>query len=114
MIDILSFLIPSSQQGSQSYHFTRSAETNTGMFGRFRSRHNRAASLSEEILSCRTVDLQTSTIKMDAEDMDLRLCFRIISPLKTYILQVINRLAFEYLNNILLLVVRKFIISKIP
>lgn len=87
--------------GSQSYHFTRSAETNTGMFGRFRSRHNRAASLSEEILSCRTVDLQTSTIKMDAEDMDLRLCFRIISPLKTYILQAENEAdRMEWVNKI--------------
>uniref|UniRef100_A0A2N9FA07 Arf-GAP domain-containing protein n=1 Tax=Fagus sylvatica TaxID=28930 RepID=A0A2N9FA07_FAGSY len=88
-------------EGSQSYHFTRSAETNTGMFGRFRSRHNRAASLSEEILSCRTVDLQTSTIKMDAEDMDLRLCFRIISPLKTYILQAENEAdRMEWVNKI--------------
>ena len=69
------------------------------MFDRFRSRHNRTSSLSEEILSCCTVDLHTSTIKMDAEDMDLRLCFRIISPLKTYTLQVIDRLAFQYLNN---------------
>ncbi|PQP95487.1 ADP-ribosylation factor GTPase-activating protein AGD2 [Prunus yedoensis var. nudiflora] len=46
------------------------------------------ASLNENILSCRTVGLCTSTIKMDAEeDTDLRLCFRIISPLKTYTLQ---------------------------
>lgn len=42
---------------------------------------------SEERLGCSTVDLRTSTIKIDAEDTDLRLCFRIISPLKTYTLQ---------------------------
>ncbi|KAL4638204.1 hypothetical protein ACB092_03G132000 [Castanea dentata] len=86
---------------SQSYHYTRSAESNSSMFGRFRSRHNRTASLSEEILSCRTVDLHTSTIKMDAEDMDLRLCFRIISPLKTYTLQAENEAdKMEWINKI--------------
>ena len=46
--------------------------------------------MNEDTLSCRTVDLRTSTIKMDADDTDLRLCFRIISPVKTYTLQVIN------------------------
>lgn len=34
------------------------------------------------------IDLRTSLIKLDAEDTDLRLCFRIISPQKTYTLQV--------------------------
>nr|POF14748.1 adp-ribosylation factor gtpase-activating protein agd4 [Quercus suber] len=87
--------------GFQSYHYTRSAESNSSMFGRFRSRHNRTSSLSEEILSCRTVDLHTSTIKMDAEDMDLRLCFRIISPLKTYTLQAENEAdRMEWTNKI--------------
>lgn len=62
------------------------------MFGRFRSRHNRAASLNEDILGCTTIDLCTSIIKMDAEDTDLRLCFRIISPSKSYTLQVKDRL----------------------
>ncbi|XP_068325849.1 ADP-ribosylation factor GTPase-activating protein AGD4-like [Pyrus communis] len=75
--------------GSQSHHFTRSPEHHSGVFSRFRSRH-RVASLNENILGCRTVDLRTSTIKMDAEDTDLRLCFRIISPLKTYTLQAEN------------------------
>ncbi|XP_034201246.1 ADP-ribosylation factor GTPase-activating protein AGD2-like isoform X2 [Prunus dulcis] len=75
--------------GSQSHHFTRSPEHHSGVFGRFRSRH-RGPSLNENILGCRTVDLCTSTIKMDAEDTDLRLCFRIISPLKTYTLQAEN------------------------
>ncbi|WJX19061.1 hypothetical protein P8452_08794 [Trifolium repens] len=37
-------------------------------------------------------DLWTSTIKMDAEDTDLRLCFRNISPSKTYTLQAENEL----------------------
>ncbi|KAF4394754.1 hypothetical protein F8388_015660 [Cannabis sativa] len=76
--------------GSHSHHYTRSAEPTSGMFGRFRSKHNRAASLNEDVLGCRTVDLRTSTIKIDADDSDLRLCFRIISPVKTYTLQAEN------------------------
>ncbi|KAL5554486.1 hypothetical protein UlMin_041887 [Ulmus minor] len=76
--------------GSHSHHFTRSTEHSSGVFGRFRSKHNRTASFNEDVLGCRTFDLRTSTIKMDAEDTDLRLCFRIISPSKTYTLQAEN------------------------
>ncbi|KAF7827528.1 ADP-ribosylation factor GTPase-activating protein AGD4-like isoform X1 [Senna tora] len=87
--------------GTQSYNYTRSNEQNSGMFGRFRSRHNRAASLNEEILGSRAVDLCTSTIKMDAEDTDLRLCFRIISPSKTYTLQAENEAdRMDWVNKI--------------
>ncbi|RVX11578.1 ADP-ribosylation factor GTPase-activating protein AGD4 [Vitis vinifera] len=63
-------------------------EHNSSMFSRFRSKHNKASLLNEENLGCHTVDLRTSTIKIDAEDSDLRLCFRIISPAKTYTLQL--------------------------
>ncbi|KAJ9159661.1 hypothetical protein P3X46_025148 [Hevea brasiliensis] len=69
---------------------TASVEHNTSVFARFRSRHSRASSISEGSLGCRIIDLRTSTIKMDAEDTDLRLCFRIISPLKMYTLQAEN------------------------
>ncbi|PIN01396.1 hypothetical protein CDL12_26095 [Handroanthus impetiginosus] len=58
--------------GSSSFHTSHSLEHNNHVF---------------ESLGCSTVDLRTSTIKIDAEDTDLRLCFRIISPLKTYTLQ---------------------------
>lgn len=58
------------------------------VFGRFRARHQRSSSIGEESLGLRTVDLRTSTIKLDADDTDLRLCFRIISPSKTYTLLV--------------------------
>lgn len=75
-------------QGSQSFHSSSSAEQGNRVFGRFRARHLRESSFSEESLGCRTVDLRTSTIKIDAEDTDLRLCFRIISPTKTYTFQV--------------------------
>ncbi|XVF43426.1 hypothetical protein PTKIN_Ptkin02bG0039200 [Pterospermum kingtungense] len=73
-----------------NHQYTGSAEQNSGVFARFRARHNRSSSFNEESLGCQTVDLRTSTIKMDAEDTDLRLCFRIISPMKTYTLQAEN------------------------
>ncbi|KAG9442319.1 hypothetical protein H6P81_018173 [Aristolochia fimbriata] len=66
------------------------SEHSSGMFGRFRFTHNRTVSHDEETLGCHTVDLRTSTIKMDAEQSDLRFCFRIISPLKTITLQAEN------------------------
>uniref|UniRef100_A0A7N0UJ13 Uncharacterized protein n=1 Tax=Kalanchoe fedtschenkoi TaxID=63787 RepID=A0A7N0UJ13_KALFE len=73
--------------GSQSHQSINSMENNSGMFGRFRSRHQRSSSASDAKLGSRSIDLRTSTIKIDAEDPDLRLCFRIISPIKTYTLQ---------------------------
>lgn len=76
--------------GSSSLQSTGTADSNSGVFGRFRSRQHRASSLNKENLGYRTIDLHTSTIKVDAEDPDLRLCFRIISPSKTYTLQAEN------------------------
>ncbi|XAR53204.1 hypothetical protein NMG60_11021657 [Bertholletia excelsa] len=77
-------------KGSPSFHSISSMEQNSRMFGRFRPRHHRTSSVGEENLGCNTVDLRTSIIKIDAEDTDLRLCFRIISPSKTYTLQAEN------------------------
>jgi len=42
----------------------------------------------EKSVARHTVNLLTSTIKVDAEQSDLRFCFRIISPSKMYTLQV--------------------------
>ncbi|KOM51029.1 hypothetical protein LR48_Vigan08g185600 [Vigna angularis] len=87
--------------GSQSYNYVRSYEQTSGMFGRFRLKHNRAASMNDDILGCYTIDLCTSTIKMDAEDTDLRLCFRIISPSKTLTLQAENEAdRMDWVNKI--------------
>ncbi|KAJ7553082.1 hypothetical protein O6H91_06G084100 [Diphasiastrum complanatum] len=41
----------------------------------------------DKTIAHHTVNLLTSTIKMDAEQTDLRFCFRIISPSKNYTLQ---------------------------
>ncbi|KAG6554529.1 hypothetical protein Mapa_003908 [Marchantia paleacea] len=46
----------------------------------------------EKTIAHHTVNLLTSTIKMDAEQTDLRFCFRIISPSKSYTLQAENAL----------------------
>jgi Arf-GAP/coiled-coil/ANK repeat/PH domain-containing protein len=71
------------KNGSNSvFHGSGSTEQLNSVFSRFRARH-----FSEEDTGSNTVDLCTSTIKIDAEDSDLRLCFRIISPSKTYTLQ---------------------------
>jgi hypothetical protein len=58
------------------------------VFRRFRFLNQRASSQSEDSLSSHTIDLRTSTIKIDADENDLRFCFRIISPIKAYTLQV--------------------------
>lgn len=84
-------ILPNKPLGTQSTNSLMSTEQqHNRVFGRFRSRHSRAASHDDENLECHTVDLRTSTIKADAEDSDLRLCFRIISPMKTYTLQAEN------------------------
>jgi Arf-GAP/coiled-coil/ANK repeat/PH domain-containing protein len=41
----------------------------------------------DKTIAHHTVNLLTSTIKIDAEQSDLRFCFRIISPSKTFTLQ---------------------------
>ncbi|KAK4720647.1 hypothetical protein R3W88_010880 [Solanum pinnatisectum] len=79
------YRIKGAQMGSPSSH-PSGVDSHSSVFGRFRTKY-RSSSTGEENLGCRTVDLHTSTIKLDAEDTDLRLCFRIISPLKSYTLQ---------------------------
>ncbi|KAJ3680255.1 hypothetical protein LUZ60_016533 [Juncus effusus] len=45
----------------------------------------------ESTLGYHTINLLTSTLKLDSEQKDLRFCFRIISPMKTYTLQAENK-----------------------
>src|SRR6185312_869689 len=74
----------------------QTAGEGAGVFGRFRFLNQRASSQGEDSLSCHTIDLRTSTIKVDADENDLRFCFRIISPIKTFTLQVTALLVFSY------------------
>lgn len=58
------------------------------VLGRWISSHHGNVSNSEEKSVARhTVNLLTSTIKLDTEQSDMRFCFRVISPAKTYTLQ---------------------------
>ncbi|XP_030526589.1 ADP-ribosylation factor GTPase-activating protein AGD4-like isoform X3 [Rhodamnia argentea] len=91
----------SKSMGTQSHRSSLSAEHNSSVFSIFLSKHNRGSSFAEETLGYRIVDLHTSTIKIDAEDTDLRLCFRIISPSKTYTLQAENETdRMDWVNKI--------------
>ncbi|XP_077247059.1 ADP-ribosylation factor GTPase-activating protein AGD2-like isoform X2 [Tasmannia lanceolata] len=100
--------------GSQLHHSTGSTEHGSGVFGRFRFSHHRTSSEGEENLGCRTVDLRTSTIKIDAEQTDLRFCFRIISPLKMYTLQAENGAdRMDWVNKITG-VIASLLISPLP
>ncbi|KAJ4842097.1 hypothetical protein Tsubulata_007942 [Turnera subulata] len=80
---------------------TASAGYDDGVFATFRSRHGRTLSLGERSFGSTVIDLHTSMIKMDAGDANLRLCFRIISPVKTYTLQAENAAdRMEWVNKI--------------
>lgn len=65
------------------------SDHNTGLLGRFLSPHH-GSPQDEKTIAHHTVNLLTSTIKVDAEQTDLRFCFRIISPSKNYTLQAEN------------------------
>ncbi|KAH9621638.1 hypothetical protein KSS87_004075 [Heliosperma pusillum] len=68
-----------------------STDPGSGVLGRWLSSHYHTVSNNEEKSVARhTVNLLTSTIKPDAEQSDMRFCFRIISPVKTYTLQAEN------------------------
>lgn len=83
------FLIFSWKQGVASQ---QTAGEGVGVFGRFRFLNQRASSQGGDSLSCHKIDLRTSTIKVDTDENDLRFCFRIISPIKTFTLQVTDLL----------------------
>ncbi|KAI4385824.1 hypothetical protein MLD38_003817 [Melastoma candidum] len=86
---------------SQSNHYSRVAEQNSSVFRRLLLKHNRASSLGEDALGSRIIDLRTSTIKFDADDREMRLCFRIISPSNSYTLQAENEAdQVDWVNNI--------------
>ncbi|XP_024023126.1 ADP-ribosylation factor GTPase-activating protein AGD1 isoform X2 [Morus notabilis] len=67
-----------------------SFENGHGILGRLLSSHHHGSGHDERSIAHHTVNLLTSTIKVDADQTDLRFCFRIISPTKTYTLQAEN------------------------
>ncbi|KAF8112646.1 hypothetical protein N665_0063s0128 [Sinapis alba] len=63
------------------------SENSPGLLTRWLSSHYHG---DEKPVARLTVNLLTSTIKVDADQTDLRFCFRIISPTKVYTLQAEN------------------------
>lgn len=82
--------------GKQGAASQQTAGEGTGVFSRFRFLNQKAPTQGDNALSCHKIDLRTSTIKIDAEENDLRFCFRVISPMKAYTLQVIGTLLVCY------------------
>ncbi|XP_011623418.1 ADP-ribosylation factor GTPase-activating protein AGD3 isoform X1 [Amborella trichopoda] len=73
-----------SQNSNQRGH---GSEGGSGLLSRWLSSHYHGGVHDEKSVAHHTVNLLTSTIKVDAEQSDLRFCFRIISPSKNYTLQ---------------------------
>lgn len=69
-----------------------SSENSSGILSRWLSSHYHGGVHDEKSVARHTVNLLTSTIKIDADQTDLRFCFRIISPSKNYTLQAENAL----------------------
>ncbi|XP_013642796.1 ADP-ribosylation factor GTPase-activating protein AGD1-like isoform X2 [Brassica napus] len=69
-----------------SVHKNMTSENSPGLLSRWLSSHYH----DEKPVARLTVNLLTSTIKVDADQTDLRFCFRIISPTKVYTLQAEN------------------------
>lgn len=74
--------------GSQHSGQRNSSELGSGLLSRWLSSHYHGGVHDEKSVAHHTVNLLTSTIKVDADQSDLRFCFRIISPTKNYTLQV--------------------------
>ncbi|KAJ3681294.1 hypothetical protein LUZ60_015783 [Juncus effusus] len=67
-----------------------SGDHGAGLLSRWFSSHYHGGVHDEKAVARHTVNLLTSTIKVDADQSDLRFCFRIISPSKNYTLQAEN------------------------
>ncbi|KAK3042489.1 hypothetical protein RJ639_000213 [Escallonia herrerae] len=77
--------------GSQHpMHRNSPSEPGTGLLSRWLSSHYHGGVHDEKSVARHTVNLLTSTIKVDTDQSDLRFCFRIISPTKNYTLQAEN------------------------
>lgn len=71
-------------------HRSTPSDSGSGLLSRWLSSHYHGGVHDEKSVARHTVNLLTSTIKVDAEQVDLRFCFRIISPTKNYTLQAEN------------------------
>ncbi|XP_051148167.1 ADP-ribosylation factor GTPase-activating protein AGD3-like isoform X2 [Andrographis paniculata] len=78
---------PTLQGTSNNMNRGAPTEQSSGLLSRLLSSHYHGGMFDEKAIAHHTVNLLTSTIKVDAEQSDLRFCFRIISPTKIYTLQ---------------------------
>ncbi|CAO2829070.1 unnamed protein product [Amaranthus hypochondriacus] len=76
-----------SGSGPRSSGQRNSSELGSGLLSRWLSSHYHGGVHDEKSVAHHTVNLLTATIKVDADQSDLRFCFRIISPTKNYTLQ---------------------------
>lgn len=76
-----------STSGSRASGQRNSSELGSGLLSRWLSSHYHSGVHDEKTVAHHTVNLLTATIKVDADQSDLRFCFRIISPTKNYTLQ---------------------------
>ncbi|XP_056687023.1 ADP-ribosylation factor GTPase-activating protein AGD3 isoform X2 [Spinacia oleracea] len=76
-----------SSSGPRSSGQRNSSELGSGLLSRWLSSHYHGGVHDEKSVAHHTVNLLTATIKVDADQSDLRFCFRIISPTKNYTLQ---------------------------
>ncbi|BBG93825.1 ARF GTPase-activating protein, partial [Prunus dulcis] len=67
---------------SPTFWSENSSELGSGLLSRWLSSHYHGGVHDEKSVAHHTVNLLTSTIKVDADQSDLRFCFRIISPTK--------------------------------
>ncbi|KAG2334184.1 hypothetical protein Bca52824_005364 [Brassica carinata] len=72
---------------SPAFWTEKQLELGSGLLSRWLSSNNHGGVHDEKSVARHTVNLLTSTIKVDADQSDLRFCFRIISPSKNYTLQ---------------------------
>lgn len=89
--------------GQSSPHKHSYSENGSGLLSRWLSSHYHGGVHDEKTVARHTVNLLTSTIKVDADQTDLRFCFRIISPMKIYTLQVLLFLKNSWMCNVRLL-----------
>ncbi|KAL4329811.1 hypothetical protein AHAS_Ahas13G0337400 [Arachis hypogaea] len=77
------------KEGSSSQHSGQrnSSELGSGLLSRWLSSYHHGGVHDEKSVAHHTVNLFISTIKVDVDQLDLRFCFRIISPTKNYTLQ---------------------------
>lgn len=89
LLDLINLDISFQSSNPPSVQRNNANENGPGLLSRWLSSHYHGGVHDERSVARHAVNLLTSTIKVDADQSDLRFCFRIISPVKNYTLQVL-------------------------